>query len=347
MREVLVIGAGIHGVTIAIELAEKGNTVTVVDAKGGILNGTSGATHNRVHLGYHYPRSKETAIECTQGYHHFLSNYKDSLVFPDFYYAIEKKSNVTAQQYSDAMKIVGLDCDASWPDQRFLSRHNIEDCFKVNEACFDIWSLKKIFEKKFEELGIRTIFNHKITKALYEDNKIKLFSRHPTTDGYPDNLSVVELKVDLIVNCTYTYTNNVQKAFSVDYDLTTYKFESTEVAVVESKAKIPALTVMDGPFITILPYAGKENHYLVYDKVNSVTKEQVGTEYQSPTHGECGWNRMREHGLKYYPFFNLWFSSGNKESKDFKIYSKTSNKIWHSIKCNGSPVKGRYRYKPN
>ena len=92
-RKVLVIGAGIHGITIAIELAKKGDSVTVIEAKDGILNGTSGATHNRVHLGYHYPRSKETAIECIQGYHHFLSDYKDSLLFPDFYYAIEKNDS--------------------------------------------------------------------------------------------------------------------------------------------------------------------------------------------------------------------------------------------------------------
>jgi len=50
---------------------------------------------------------------------------------------------------------------------------------------------------------------------------------------------------------------------------------------------------------------------------------------------------------KYYPFFNLRLSFGEKESKDFKIYSKTSNKIWYSIKCNGSIIKGRHRYKPN
>jgi len=296
-KKVLVIGAGIHGVTVAIELAKKGNEVTVIDAKKDMLLGASYATHGRIHLGYHYPRSRETAIECIHGYNHFIKNYKDCLVFPDFYYVIEKnKSNVTAGQYKQAMEEAGLDCISNWPDKKFLNREHIEDSFKVKEACFDIWKLINIFTRKFNELNIKTIFDFEIKNvSRIKDRALKITS---------SDSQEIKMEVDLIVNCTYTYTNNVQKAFGVTEDLTPYKFESTEIAVVESDMKIPALTVMDGPFITILPYIGKENHYIVYDKVHSVISQETDTEYTPPKDLGTNWDKMLEHGIKYYPFFN-------------------------------------------
>ena len=325
-KKALVIGAGIHGITVAIELAKNGNDVTIVDAKEDILMGTSNATHGRIHLGYHYPRSKETAVECIQGYHQFVKNYKDCLLSPDFYYAIEKnKSKVSAEQYKNAMKEVGLECISNWPEEHFLNRDVIEDSFKVKEVCFDIWKLKEIFKKKFDELGIKRIFDFEIKGAsIVEGNKIKLISSAPSS---------IELKIDLIVNCTYTYTNNIQKAFSVFTDLTHYKFENTEIAVVESDVKVPALTVMDGPFITILPYAGKSNHYLVYDKINSVISKEMGLEYFPPKDLDTRWNKMLEHGLKYYPFFkNLKYKYSIYGSRPISIKTKDDGRATKIIK---------------
>jgi len=99
-KKALIIGAGIHGCTMAIELAKKGYNVTIIDKKEDMLYGSSYATHNRIHLGYHYARSKDTRIECKQGHAYFLEHYRDCIIFPEFYYVIEKnKSKVTLSQY--------------------------------------------------------------------------------------------------------------------------------------------------------------------------------------------------------------------------------------------------------
>ena len=295
-KKALVIGAGIHGSTIAIELAKKEYIVTLLDSKADILMGTSSATHNRLHLGYHYPRSLSTAKECMKGYGYFVKNLSDCLTFPDFYYAIERhQSKLNAKQYKDAMEEFGLECITGWPEDYFLNRNNIEECFKVKEACFDLWKLKDLLKKQFSEFKIDEIYNFEIKKAkINKNNNIELLSAHKSS---------INTTADLIINCTYTYTNNIQKAFSVDSDITTYKFEDTGIAVVESDLIIPALTVMDGPFITILPYVGKKNHYLVYDKLNSVLKIETGTIYNNNPIININWNKMLEHGMKYYPFF--------------------------------------------
>ena len=319
IRKVLVIGAGIHGVSMAIELANNGHKVTIIEKNEDMLQGSSFATHNRLHLGYHYPRSKETAEECRRGYDYFVKHYKDCLIFSDFYYVVAKEnSNVTAKQYKSAMENLSLECNSNWPEEKFLNRDKIEDSFKVNEACFDLWKIKDKFNEKFKKLGVKEIYNFEIQNAsLLGKNKIRLESSN----------SKMDLDVDLIINCTYAYANNIQKAFSVFENLTPYKIEDTEIAVVESDEEIPPLTVMDGPFITILPYAGKENHYLVYDKVNSVIKQEYLVLAKPLKTSQTNWDKMLKHGLEYFPFFkNLKYKYSIYGNRPISVKAKNDDR---------------------
>ena len=51
-----------------------------------------------------------------------------------------------------------------------------------------------------------------------------------------------------------------------------YKHQITEVVAVKSSLKFPGITIMDGPFCTIMPQIGKKNSYLLYDVINSIRK---------------------------------------------------------------------------
>jgi nucleoside-diphosphate-sugar epimerase len=97
--------------------------------------------------------------------------------------------------------------------------------------------------------------------------------------------------------------------------------------------EIPALTVMDGPFITILPYAGKDNHYIVYDKIYSVFSQEVGIEYTPPKYSITNWDKMRAHGLKYYPFFNnLEYKYSLYGSRPISLKTKNDGRATKIIK---------------
>ena len=54
---------------------------------------------------------------------------------------------------------------------------------------------------------------------------------------------------------------------------TKYKHQFTEVVCVKSKKKFPGITIMDGPYATIMPHVGKKNEYLLYDVTNSILKK--------------------------------------------------------------------------
>jgi hypothetical protein len=294
MAKILIIGAGIHGVTMALELA-KNNEVTMIDSNKDLLLGTSKSTHNRIHLGYHYPRSRETIRECRLGYDFFKKNYRDCLLFPDFYYVIERKSKINSIEYKKIMEEEGLECSSSWPSIDFLEKKNIQDSFKVEEACIDVPRLREKIRKKLRDLKIKTFLNFKLQK-VQKVSKNKIILASPDRD--------IPLDVDLIINCTYTNCNNILKIFGIKDHITKYSFEETEIAVVRSSIKIPALTVMDGPFISILPYAGHKNLYLVYDVVNSVINNKKGFCFRRSSPTKSTWEKMLKHGLMYYPFFS-------------------------------------------
>ena len=296
-KHILIIGAGIHGVTIALELS-KDHDVIMVDANEDILMGASNATHNRIHLGYHYPRSKNTIRECKSGYDLFLKEHQECLIFPDFYYVIEKQSKISAQQFRNTMIGENLPCDSIFPDTSFLNISHIQDSFKVKEACFDMMKLREKLKRQLVESGIKQYMNSNIEGVERDGKKLRLLNIN--TQKAP-----LELEVDLIVNCTYTYSNNLLKIFGIETNLTEYEFEETEIAVVESEMDIPAMTVMDGPFISILPYGNHKNKFLVYDVVHSVMSRENGLFFTKTEHGNrSNWSRMLEHGKKYYPFFD-------------------------------------------
>jgi L-2-hydroxyglutarate oxidase LhgO len=98
---ILVIGGGIFGTVISLVLSEDSNNcVTLVEQTDDILNKASKCNHNRLHFGFHYPRSIETANQSLTGMISFFVNFKEAINTSfDNYYLIEKNGKVTANQF--------------------------------------------------------------------------------------------------------------------------------------------------------------------------------------------------------------------------------------------------------
>ena len=63
VNNTIIVGGGLFGLTTAIVLAEKGINVTVLEKNYDVLKEASLVNQNRIHYGYHYPRSIETGRE--------------------------------------------------------------------------------------------------------------------------------------------------------------------------------------------------------------------------------------------------------------------------------------------
>jgi glycerol-3-phosphate dehydrogenase len=327
MKSAVVIGGGIHGFTCADELSKNGFSVVIVEKFDNIFKGASGATHNRAHSGFHYPRSIETAKECIAGLKYFEKHFPQFLSYPEeFYYFIEKSNTkTTTQQYIDFCDTLDLDYQMVWPKDNLLNRTNIDSSFLVREPCFNLKKIKDYYSSLVSQEKIKLITSFEIVKGEFlNNNKISLTNR---------NKENLVLNADIIINATYAYTNNVQKAFSVNEDLEEYHLQTTEVAVVESKEYIPPLTVMDGPFMTILPNVGTKDEYLVYDVVNSVVSKKKGYLYSRPKKIVSKWPEMLESGKKYFPFMeSLSYKRSNVASRPILVRTNHNNDRQTKIK---------------
>ena len=294
----LIIGGGVHGLSCALNLAKRGVDVTVVEKLDDILKGTSSATHNRAHLGYHYPRSLATAKECLLGYNYFKEHFAECLHYTDsFYYLIEREgSKVTSSDYASFCHEAGLDYDLTWPSRNVLDYTHIEASFLVPEPCFNLPLFREKYKSIMKEYDVLFIGDFDLYSAVKTDEtSYKLVDKMGKSITVPANV---------VINATYASTNNIQRIFSADEPAKKYLLQTTEVAVVECDDKIPALTVIDGPFITILPYVGHKNKYLVYDVIHSIYDVYEGYYYENPDIVDSNWSKMLEHGRKYFPFMD-------------------------------------------
>ena len=294
MAKALVVGAGIHGISAALALARKGLEVEVLERRDSVLAGTSASTHNRAHRGYHYPRCMETAAECTRGLEYFETHYSSSLYYPRAsYYAIEKDSSCSStDQFIQFCEEAGIPYEMKWPDAAVLDRSLIECCLLVPEPHFNLLTLKEILLRRVQELNIR----------IHVQAEIVAGTKTSSSEFEVTTRSGQVFRPNIVVNAAYAFANNVLTLFGIADGLTKYRLQDTEIVVARVSGELPALTVMDGPFISVVPYVGHDRCVLVYDVVHSVIRETQGYQFSESNVPGSNWEKMVEHGLMYYPF---------------------------------------------
>ena len=100
----MIVGAGWMGCHLAYSLMKKGHVVKIFE-KNKIFHGMSGANTNRLHMGYHYPRSYQTRIQSKIGYNSFKKIYPNlnKVINNNLIYILKKKSLIDYQTYKKVM----------------------------------------------------------------------------------------------------------------------------------------------------------------------------------------------------------------------------------------------------
>ena len=147
----LVVGGGIFGTTSAVALANNGYNVELHEELEDVMMSASDINQYRLHKGYHYPRSKETAQECLKGLYTFKRKYERSVVNGDIehYYAIASEdSKVSEFEY-----LAFLD-DMELPYERVKPLPNTDVTIKVEEELFDNYKLYEAVRDKLWSSGV-------------------------------------------------------------------------------------------------------------------------------------------------------------------------------------------------
>ena len=163
-----------------MELAKRGNKVTIFESNNIILNGASLNNQNRLHLGYHYPRSDETAQQCIKSFETFKSRFPSSILenFTNAYFISKNKSKVSPDNYlkfcdRNGLKYKLLDISSFQPRVNEVSLGILTE-----EVVYDCKILRSLMIKKLDDLGIQVKRNCKIEKVKFKNEKYDLLSKN-------------------------------------------------------------------------------------------------------------------------------------------------------------------------
>ncbi|GAA3733395.1 hypothetical protein GCM10022225_14440 [Plantactinospora mayteni] len=153
---VTVVGGGLFGVTAARALARAGWSVTLVEQAPDLLDGASGTNQYRLHKGFHYPRSPETAAACLAAERDFRRLFGDAIIdHHAHYYAVaNSRTRLTAAEYLRAVTAMGL----TWRHDfaPVLRPDAVQSCVRVAEGAIDLPRLRHRCWALLRDSGVRT-----------------------------------------------------------------------------------------------------------------------------------------------------------------------------------------------
>ena len=249
----VVVGGGFYGCAIALYLKQKKKfaSVCLIEQEDQLLKRASYNNQARVHNGYHYPRSFTTAYRSRINFPQFLGDFSNVVdqTFTKIYAVARQHSKVNAKQYFRFCHQIGaLIKKPSSKERAFFNPHLIEEVFVVEEAAFDAQALRAHFAQKLQENDIEVRLQTQVQQVTATMPFVVTVSK--------DNQSE-ELSTDFVFNCTYSGLNHVSRELVLQTQL---KQEMTEMALVDvpDELKNYGLTVMDGPFFSLMPFPAEQ-----------------------------------------------------------------------------------------
>ncbi len=245
----VIIGGGIFGVYAALYLARHGQRVCLVEKEKALLRKASIVNQARLHSGYHYPRSVATARMSDDNKARFTSEHRD-FINSDFekYYAIDRYGSFTdALQFERFCNFINIPCERVKAHPLFnFSR--IEALYKTTEHSFDPILIANHYRFRLEaEDRVKTELETSVTSAEVVNNRWEISLRRAESDV------IFLVSADQVINATYAGSNSVNALFGVE-DIP-LMHEISEMAFLTSpQLKNIGLTVMDGPFGSVMPY---------------------------------------------------------------------------------------------
>jgi len=249
--KIAIIGSGWFGCHIGYEIKKffkERIDLVIFDKKKDIFNGASGYNQNRLHLGFHYPRSKKTRIQSKLGFYKFIKKYPTfSKEIKKNIYAISssKKTYINFNQYCTALNKTGLKYNIEKKDK--FNFKNIEGIISCKERQLLTEIAKKFFKSRLKK---NLILNFKVKKIKKNNNKIFI--------------NDLKDEFDIVINCTWQQFQIFKTWKTIFEPCITFLYRPL-------KKNNSCLTIMDGPFFTL--YKWNEKYYNLYSVKNSRLKK--------------------------------------------------------------------------
>lgn len=264
--EVVVIGGGVIGSSIAYHLAKKGLKVVVLE-KNGIASGTSGACEGLILLQSKKPGVHlKLALESAKKFH----NLKNELDYDIEYrnnggmVVIENKEEFKAMEiFVEKQKSIGLevsllDKDKAIEKEPALSHDILGSTFSPLDAQVNQIYLSYAFINSAKNLGAEIYTHTEVTGIKLESNKIRLIE---TTSG--------EIETEIVINAAGVYSPEIGRMVNLDIPI---KPRRGQLLVTEAVPKI-----LNGVLISAKYIAAKFNPNLAKIEGEGISIEQTAS----------------------------------------------------------------------
>lgn len=253
--DAVVIGGGFFGCCLALFLKSTCDRVLILEREDDLLQRASRVNQARIHTGFHYPRSMVTARRSRLLQARFAQAFPEAVVddFQMLYAVARRRSKVSPSRFSTMFQAL----DAPFvPAPRALAalfdHQAIEAAYLCQEFAFDWRRLRDILHARLDAEGITLLRGVDALRVRDEGDRATV-----ETSG-------TSVTTEAVFNVTYAGLNTV--ALASGLKPLTVKHELAEIALVRPPAELAglAVTVMDGPFFSTMPYPAEGLHSLTH-----------------------------------------------------------------------------------
>lgn len=249
----IIIGAGLYGLYSALFCGRTGEEVLVLEYDDASFTRATYINQARVHNGYHYPRSISTALKSAHYFKRFNYDYGFSVLtkFNQVYATSSEFSWSDAKQFQKFCAAADIKCEEVASAKYFKDGY-CDGAFVTEEYTYDAQILKKYFLEQLSELrNVEIRYGARIHGIENNGKEYEI-----------ELADAKKVKSAFVLNATYASVNQIQNMLGFEHFKIKYELCEIILCNVNEKLKDTGLTVMDGPFFSIMPFGKTGYHSL-------------------------------------------------------------------------------------
>lgn len=249
----IIIGAGLYGLYAARHCARKGERVLVLEKDASPFSRATTINQARVHMGYHYPRSLSTAKRSADYFTRFVEDFGPAIKadFDQVYATSAHFSWTDAPSFRRFCDAADIRCE-DLPPEKYFKPGMCDGAYLTKEYTYDAVLLRRIL---MDDLAVLPGVQIRFSDAAETIQQAGDMWQVTTAKGEVE-------KAPYLLNAGYASVNEV--VAKLGFEPFNIKYELCEMILceVDPALKNVGITVMDGPFFSIMPFGCTGLHSL-------------------------------------------------------------------------------------